>query len=283
MNDVEIKSLSCAGTETVIDAFLRAFADYAVSFDRNQIEAMLVRRGFCADMSYGAFVGNDIVAFTLNGVGEYDGVPTCYDCGTGTVPQYRGQGLAGKIFNYSIPYLHNAGVRQYILEVLQDNSAAISVYESHSFKVVAEYDCYNQAVAQLNASSRKGIEIQDVSIDAVAGMQGFCDFKPSWQNDMGSITRGASGLIMKGALIDGNMVGYIVCDPLTGDIAQLAVDPAYRRNGVASSLLAYVLSQIKSPSVKMINVECGCQSLGGFLSKINMTKGLAQYAMTRSI
>ena len=48
---------------------------------------MWKRRGFNPDLSFAAFEKNDIVAFTLNGVGNFNGRKMAYDTGTGTLPQ----------------------------------------------------------------------------------------------------------------------------------------------------------------------------------------------------
>ena len=141
--EYRIISLADTGIDEILDAFQKAFCDYAVNFDRAQIEAMLERRGFNPVLSYAALVDGQIAAFTLNGTGEYDGSATCYDCGTGTRPEYRGNGLAGMIFRHSVPLLRQAGIRQYLLEVLQDNAPAISIYKANGFSISARYNCYN--------------------------------------------------------------------------------------------------------------------------------------------
>lgn len=50
---------------------------------------MLIRRGYESRLSFAAFADGEIVAFTLNGVGQFNGIPTAYDTGTGTVKDYR--------------------------------------------------------------------------------------------------------------------------------------------------------------------------------------------------
>lgn len=116
---VEIRNLENADFDTLFDAFERAFADYAISFGKEEVRSMLVRRGYDSRLSFAALDDGEIVAFTLNGIGIFNGIPTAYDAGTGTVSEYRGRGIAGKIFSYSLPYLKESGVRQYLLEVLQ--------------------------------------------------------------------------------------------------------------------------------------------------------------------
>lgn len=102
---MEIKSLENTCFGTLFEAFGQAFADYEVQLDETQLRRMLRRRGFDPRLSFAAFDGERIAAFTLNGTGNFNGLPTAYDTGTGTLEAYRGQGLAAKVFEHSIPYL----------------------------------------------------------------------------------------------------------------------------------------------------------------------------------
>ena len=119
---MEIKSLEKTDFDTLFRAFGRAFADYEVQLNAEQLRAMLTRRGFDPALSFAAFDGAQIAAFTLNGIGNFNGVPTAYDTGTGTLKEYRGTGLGTEIFRHSMPHLRRAGVGQYLLEVLQYNT-----------------------------------------------------------------------------------------------------------------------------------------------------------------
>lgn len=101
---MEIRSLKHTDFDTLFRGFEKAFADYEIHFEREEVRSMLKRRGFNPELSFAAFDNDDIVAFTLNGTGVFNGIPTAYDTGTGTVGEYRGQGIAGKIFTYSIPF-----------------------------------------------------------------------------------------------------------------------------------------------------------------------------------
>ena len=101
---MEIKSLENTCFGTLFEAFGQAFADYEVQLDETQLRRMLRRRGFDPRLSFAAFDGERIAAFTLNGTGNFNGLPTAYDTGTGTLEAYRGQGLAAKVFEHSIPY-----------------------------------------------------------------------------------------------------------------------------------------------------------------------------------
>ena len=102
---MEIKSLENIDFETLFQGFENAFSDYEIQFKKEEIRSMLKRRGYCPKFSFGAFDNDKLVSFTLNGIGSFKNIPTAYDTGTGTIKEYRGMGIAGKIFSYSIPFL----------------------------------------------------------------------------------------------------------------------------------------------------------------------------------
>lgn len=284
-DDIEIKNLAGMDADTAVEAFEAAFADYSVAFDRRQILAMLERRGFNAQLSFGAFSGGRLVAFTYNGVGMYRGVLTSYDCATGTLPGFRGQGLAGAVFRHGLPFLRAAGVRKCVLEVLKENAPARAVYEGLGFVVDCEYDCYRQAKEAVSAPRAACAEVEIRAMDAgmLCGLRDWCDFEPSWQNSVESIERGVAGLTVLGAYIGDVCVGYCVADIADGDLTQIAVAPSHRRRGVGSALLASVLPKMTSPSVKMLNVEHGCTPLRAFLDAAGMVQCAGQYGMSRDI
>jgi ribosomal protein S18 acetylase RimI-like enzyme len=135
----EIKSLEKTDIGAIYKAFNQAFADYEIQITEEQFNVMIKRRGFNPELSFAAFIGNEIVSFTLNGTGIFNGILTAYDTGTGTIKEYSGKGLATKVFEYSIPYLRDANIKQYLLEVLQHNTRAVSVYKNLGFEVTREF------------------------------------------------------------------------------------------------------------------------------------------------
>lgn len=105
-----------------------------------------------AALSFGAFDGEKMVSFTLNGIGKYLGRLTAYDTSTGTIEAYRGQGLASGIFEHSLPFLKEAGVEQYLLEVLQDNESAIKVYKKAGFQITRSFNYFRQDMDKIMLS-----------------------------------------------------------------------------------------------------------------------------------
>lgn len=279
---MEFRSLEDCSFDTLFDGFARAFADYEIRFDKSEVRAMLQRRGYNPRLSFAMFDKGDIVAFTFNGVGEFGNLPTAYDTGTGTVREYRGMGLAAEIFSRALPYLREYGIRQYLLEVLQTNEKAIAVYRKLGFETVREFDCFRQSVGEVAvpvSTKAPGCEILPIDIDTVASANCFGDFIPSWQNSIASLRRGADGLTFLGAYTGGEPAGYCVFDPLTGDIAQIAVNPGYRRRGIGTRLMSEALGGMRSDIVKVLNVCSADTTVAPFLESINIPRASRQYEM----
>lgn len=283
---MEFRNLEHISFDTLFRGFERAFADYEIHFEKEEVRAMLTRRGYNPRLSLAAFDNGEIVAFTLNGIGMYNGIPTAYDTGTGTAKEYRGQGLAGKIFSHSLPRLKEAGIRQYLLEVLQSNSKAIAVYRRMDFKTTREFICYRQSIADISTPKPLCADcgIGSVGIDFVRESQAFCDFRPSWQNSLESIARGQAGLQFIGATVNGGApAGYCVFDPNSGDLTQLAVSKDFRRRGIASRLLHEASKRMNTDFIKVINVDADCRTLPAFLESANILPSSRQHEMIRPI
>lgn len=282
---MEIRNLSDISYDCIICAFQEAFSDYAVSFSSDGIMAMFKRRGFTPQLSFGAFQDGKIVSFLFNGTGLYGGTFTAYDCGTGTIPAFRGRGLAGTLFEHAVPLLREAGMKRYLLEVLKSNTTAINIYSKAGFETIAEYECFtgNKNMIARSNKTNKYVEIHGCVKDLLYCLSHFCDFTPSWQNSVESIARGFDRLIMRIAMMGDKPVGYIVADPSTGDISQIAVDPAHRRCGIATALLRDMLQSIKIDTLKVLNIDRHSTPMIEFLNATGFCKGLPQYAMSKSI
>lgn len=273
---MEIKSLEKTDFDTLFRAFGRAFADYEVQLNAEQLRAMLTRRGFDPALSFAAFDGVQIAAFTLNGIGNFNGVPTAYDTGTGTLKEYRGTGLGTEIFRHSMPHLRRAGVGQYLLEVLQYNTRAVSVYRNLGFETVREFNYFcraNTKIADRGDTPRLPHSVRRTD----------WDFTLSWQNSFESIGRAAGDFVSLGVFIEEELVGYCVFEPASGDVAQIAVKRQYRRKGIAGLLLREMLRLNRNDSLKIINTDVSCDSMTGFLQAKNIVPQGKQFEMIRKI
>ncbi|MDE5759684.1 MAG: GNAT family N-acetyltransferase [Bacteroides sp.] len=277
---MEIRNLEHTDFDTLFHGFEKAFADYEIHFEKEEVRSMLKRRGYNPQLSFAAFDKGEIIAFTLNGTGTFKGVPTAYDTGTGTVKEYRGQSIAGKIFTYSLPFLKEAGISQYLLEVLQNNQKAIGVYRRMNFEVTREFDCFRQTIKQIdNRKVNTDCIIEQVDTNSIKQAQHYCDFNPSWQNSMESIERGISELTCLGAFLNGKMVGYCVFDVHTGDLSQMAVQSEYRRKGIASRLLQETLVRLETDFIKVLNISSDNPTMPTFLQSKDIPLASKQFEM----
>ncbi|MCK9304161.1 MAG: GNAT family N-acetyltransferase [Bacteroidales bacterium] len=291
---MEIKSLANVDFDLIYKAFNLAFADYEVKQDKKQLLKMLRRRGFDPDLSFAAFDNNQIIAFTLNGIGSYNGIQTAYDTGTGTLKDYRGKGLASEVFKYSIPYLKKKGIEQYLLEVLQHNTKAVSVYKNLGFKVTREFNYFVQKKEDIGIIKEKGDQvfkekrdpgylIRQIDIERVESAFDYWDFCPSWQNGFESIKRASGDFIVLGAFYGSTLAGYCVFEPESGDLTQIAVDPEHRREGIASRLLNEAVKTNRSDVIKIINTDISCDSMNGFVESKGIQLKGKQFEMVKKL
>lgn len=257
-----------------------------MQLDRKELESMLKRRGFVPELSFGAFHKGKLVSFTFNGIGSYKGVKTAYDTGTGTLKEYRGRGLATSVFKHSIPFLKKAGISSYLLEVLQYNTGAVSVYSKLGFEITREFNYFSCSLDQAKVPDKDvgmAITIRPVDLASCKDKKVFWDFGPSWQNDFGSIERTPEDFKMIGAFIEEEMVAYAIYAPGAGDLTQLAVHKNHRRKGIGTSLFKVILEEIQHPSIKVINTETGCDSITEFLNIFSIPLAGTQYEMQKNL
>lgn len=283
---MEIRSLKNIKFYSLYNAFQNAFADYEMQLNQNQLKAMLQRRGFLPDLSFGAFEKDELVSFTFNGIGTFNGIKTAYDTGTGTTKKYRGKGLAQKIFTHSIPYFKKAGIEQYLLEVLQHNEGAVHLYKKMGFEVVREFEYFvftQNDVKKGNKSLGSDYAIQENIQFSEIDTPHFWDFYPSWQNSFDSIHRQAEVFCSLGIYKQNNLVAYCLFEPENGDITQFAVHKEHRKKGLGTALFHKMLKENDKENLKLINTDLSCGSIKGFLESLNIRPTGKQFEMIRRL
>ena len=253
---VTFRTLAPGDFDTVVACFNEAFSDYAVSFSMSapQLREICARRGVVFDLSVGAFDGDRLVGFTLNG---FDG-QTAYDSGTGVVPSHRRKGLARAMMERIIPPLRDAGARRYLLEVIEPNTRAVALYESVGFATTRPLTCW-----KYERSGAGNAEIRPIELDQV---ENFRDVEPSWQNSDAAIRRARDPRLILGAFDGDLLAGYAVVFPRTHDLAQLAVRHTHRRRGIGSALLARAAAEAEG-TLRILNVDARDDGIDAFLRR----------------
>ena len=76
----------------------------------------------------------ELVSYVLNSILERD-IKTAYDILTGTIPNYRRQGILRTIFEKMKILLQQNEVKLYTTEVLKTNPGALELYLSVGFAI----------------------------------------------------------------------------------------------------------------------------------------------------
>lgn len=248
--------------DAIFAAFADAFSDYVVKLSptREQLLEMFTRRGWVPALSVGAFDGDRLVAFTINGL---DG-RRAYDTGTGVVPSHRRHGLARKLMERSFELLRDRA-SEYVLEVIDANEKAHELYLSCGFRDARGLQCWIYDGPA------------EHSFDIGAPLADAFDIEPAWQNTSASIARAADAHVTLG---DAN--GFVTVFPNTGDVPQLAVRRDARRRGTGTRLLQTAAAVAGKP-LRLMNLDERDEGIARFLEHAGAKKFVRQIEMTRSL
>ena len=284
-SETVVGTLEGIDEKTLFRTFTSAFSDYAIRLDLSfaRFQYMLRSNSFSPQLSAGAFRGRKLVGLVLNGVRRYEGLPTVYDSGTGVMPRYRNRGICSDMFGMLLGRLNSAGIRQYLLEVLKSNTAALHVYEKLGFHINREFACFKARRTQVTVRPCRPVESMPVAqILSDPYCRSFGDFIPAWQNSPEQIVSAANSV--GAAVRDGGIVrGVGILNSMTGALHLLAVDRRCREEGIASSILAALLPYSLSENISVLNVDTRCTDMMGFLDRRGFSRTSGQYEMTRPL
>lgn len=265
--------------DSLYECFLLAFSDYEVDMrmSREQFRQRLDRDGVSLDLTAGAFDGERMVGFCMNGIGQWRGKKTAYDGGAAVIPGYRGRGIATSLITYVEVELEDAGAVDYLLEVLTSNVPAATLYRKLGFVVT-------RTLAVLRSSTRIR-RVTDVSIRRLEEpdwqlFQTFWDGYPSWQNSTEAVDRIINETEIVGAYVNDECVGYGIVFVPSANLMQLAVAPNYRRRGIGSAILA---SLETSEPLKINNIDEDLKGSLAFYEANGYKQVLAQYEMIKAL
>ncbi len=268
--------------EAMYDAFIEAFSDYQVKIQmtKEQFNKMNIRRGLNYELSVGAFDdSNEMVGLLLTGLDVWEGKLTAYDMGTGVIPKYRRRGIGDNMFEFLLPKLQKAGVKQYLLEVITSNEKAYSLYEKKRFKETRKLECFKVSSTKLRTKNiaKKDVAIEEVEAPDWILFEAFWDFKPSWQNSTNSMKRCPKRRTILGAFQEDELRGYAIFYPESGDIPQIAVDKSFRRKKIGTLLMNELAKRAENLSV--LNVDDFSKETLLFLRNVGFENFISQYEM----
>lgn len=272
---------------TVYDAFIAAFADYVITFDlsEQQFRNHFALNAVDLRSSVGMIENDKLVAFTLNGFGQWNGRRTVYDAGTGVLPDFRRRGYGFAMFDVMMPIFKERGYEQYLLEVVTTNKNAISMYEKLGFGKIRTLSLLEIAgEVNFGHEALLSVELRDIDHPDWEYLQTFWDGEPSWQNSASAIERSRLNKRFIGAFHQDVCLGYIVYSAGNGRIAQIAVDPNYRGLGIGSQLLKKLFAEHNGGSApQVINIDRSLHEAMTFFENRGFKTKLNQFEMLRAI
>jgi ribosomal protein S18 acetylase RimI-like enzyme len=285
MLTIDFKTLESTKLQIIHRTFLDAFSDYQMQMNLSfsDFQIMMKRNGFVPAISMGAFSksNNGLVGFILNGLRQWNGKLTAYDTGTGVIWDYRRQGITSGLFAEVLNELAQQNIEQYLLEVLKDNTAAFELYKNQGFLVTRTFSIYqlNKLTNPLDLTIYDIELVSHINSEEWEILKSFWDINPSWQNSINSINtipeKFAYAVIRHGT----KPIGYGIVDKETGNVPQFAVLQEYRRQGIATQILAALLQNTKSDILRFVNVDDSSQNTRDFLYHIGSENIAGQYEM----
>jgi ribosomal protein S18 acetylase RimI-like enzyme len=282
---MEYKSLTHESLREIYQCFNEAFSDYFVKIQLplEKFQRMMVRNGVDLRFSIGLYDGDTLVGFILNGTGIWNNFPTVYDSGTGIIREYRGKKYSKKMFTFLKRTLLENNFSQYILEVIQTNIPAYTLYSSEGFKIERELLCFKGIGKDVIHKPGLPLQFRKMSSLNWNVLQPFWDSTPSWQNSIHAVERISSQLEKIGVFIDNTCIGYGIFDPQSGEIIHIAVKKDMRRKGIGSALLHEISVESKGDCLRIVNVDKRDQETVAFFKGKKFINDVSQYEMTLNL
>jgi len=282
-------TLSSVDQSQAYRAFMEAFADYAMDASGTKEEKMMLRMSknsvdYAA--SAGAYDEDRLVGFTLIGIDEVEGSLTAYDAGTGIIPDFRGQGLAKKMFDHALPALQDRGVKRFLLEVLQGNEPAIKAYQKSGFDIVREFRCYVGETENLKTLSQvAGIHVHTAEALDFEELVAEADWTPSFENRFSAYAAIPQHVSFIGAYDGSDCVGAIAYCPPLNWLLSLVVKGSHRRRGVGTALLNHLANTVlaDNPRLAALNIDGKDSGMQSFFESVGFNPLVDQYEMRREL
>lgn len=182
--DVTLLSAGELSLSALTDLFNRAFEGYFVGFKMTPdvFGARLVREQTDLALSRIAVAGGEPAAVALLSVRGR----SCRCAGMGTVASWRRRGVGRRLMKGVMPLLRDLGFERFLLEVIQQNEAAIALYRDAGLEITRPLLGYELAPGAGPMADDGGLVEVDVSVVARAvAAEGPPDL--SWQLDAAAL------------------------------------------------------------------------------------------------
>ena len=249
-------------------AMVSAFKDYAVPMQLTQagFAFMMRQRGLDRQASFVAYVGDTLAAIWLVSC-EGD---AAYLISSGTVPAYRGKGLAAAMAARCFSHLRARGVRTFQTEVMVGNAAASHLYEKLGMAQSRALACYDLERVDGEMRDVQKVAWSDIRAEASRSR----DWDPSWQNSDAALDRITDDVTAVATFEGGALAGYAALIRPTSVVAQIAVRKDLRRQGKGRALLMALWRE--AAALRILNADAADRGFAEFIRSVGATPSVTQ-------
>jgi ribosomal protein S18 acetylase RimI-like enzyme len=281
MENFQIKNLSGTPVEKIHEAFSDAFSEYEVKLDMplEKLVEMMKTRDLNPDYSVGCFDGDLLVGFILTGYREINGQKVCYDGGTGVIKAYQRKGVGEMLLKELLLILRKKQVERFVLEVLENNTPAINLYEKHSFEKTRKLECFEIEKTDLRSVPDRGFGITVTNpATLIQNEEKYRLYSPTWQNEIQSVLNVSENYTCISLSCTSKILGYGFIHKTKGDIPQIGILEEWKQWGLEAHLIAELAKHTESEKIIVLNVEAD-NYLGETLRKLGFRNSVNQWEM----
>lgn len=278
---INYKACTDVSMSQIFDAFSLGFSDYIVPL-KMSLDAFESRffgpEGNSLNLSFIALDDERPIGLILGGIRLFDGLKTMR-CGTLCIaPEYRGHGITNKLFEMHKLAAVDEGCKQLFLEVIKGNDRAIKFYENCGYTKIYKLKYYSGIInTMIFSKGSMSNDIKQIPFEKVDELRkSLIDCHINWQSDTPFYAMSTNEAYFA-AFEDHKEIAVIAMNS-QGKINFLWVDPAYRNQGLGSSMVKK--AALAQGSEKISICLPNNSSLEGFLRKLRFQKeSIEQYEM----
>lgn len=283
--DLQVRTLSETSAEKIHEAFTDAFSEYEVPLEMplEKLQEMMITRDLNPEFSVGCFDGEKLVGFILTGYREMAGQKVCYDGGTGVIKAYQRKGIGEMMLKELLQFLKDTSVSQFVLEVLENNTPAINLYEKYGFAKTRKLHCFEIEKQNLRPVPDRGFGVSVVCPAMIfENDEKYSLFQPTWQNENQSVLNVKENYTLVSLTCSGRMLCYGFIHKTKGDIPQIGILDEWKHWGLEAHLIAELARHTHSPKLIILNVEEN-NYLADALQKLGFSNFVNQWEMVLEI
>jgi ribosomal protein S18 acetylase RimI-like enzyme len=227
----------------------------------------------------GCFDGEKLVGFILTGFRELAGQKVCYDGGTGVIKAYQRKGIGEMMLKELLEFLKEKRVSRFVLEVLENNTPAINLYEKYGFAKTRKLNCFEIEKQKLRPVPDRGFGISVVNpATTVENEEKYSLFMPTWQNEVQSVLNVAENYTLVSLSCTSRVLCYGYIHKTKGDIPQIGILEEWKNWGLEAHLIAELTKFTNSEKLIILNVEAD-NYLSETLTNLGFENSVNQWEM----